>query len=158
MIVESEPAGLLMLRFKLYFNQHRPDPEDAWVLAYLQEHGLEPRREFTEEHEGVPYKILHFGQCYLGRHVEPLGQLYQRGIEYTLLAEHIGKLLAESHDTAVHAAVAPLDATTLASAATALAETLHAEARFGTTEDKTLQVVIDPPRVYETFLSWWRQQ
>ena len=66
MIVETEPSGLMMIRYKFYFNQHSPDPEDPWVLAYFQEHGLEPRRELHEEHEGIPYKVWHFGQCYLG--------------------------------------------------------------------------------------------
>src|SRR5262252_5870080 len=50
----------MMIRYKLYFNQQTPDPEDPWVLAYFQEHGLEPRRELQEEHEGVPYKVWHF--------------------------------------------------------------------------------------------------
>ena len=33
MIVETEPSGLMMIRYKFYFNQQSPDPEDAWVLA-----------------------------------------------------------------------------------------------------------------------------
>ena len=72
MIIETEPSGLMMIRYKFYFNQQSPDPEDPWVLAYFQEHGLEPRRELHEEHEGIPYKVFHFGQCYLGRHVTEL--------------------------------------------------------------------------------------
>ena len=69
MIIETEPSGLMMIRYKFYFNQQNADPEDPWVLAYFQEHSLEPRRELHEEHEGIPYKVFHFGQCYLGRHV-----------------------------------------------------------------------------------------
>jgi hypothetical protein len=56
MIIETEPSGLMMIRYKFYFNQQSPDPEDPWVQAYFQEHGLEPRRELHEEHEGSPYK------------------------------------------------------------------------------------------------------
>ena len=93
MIIETEPSGLMMIRYKFYFNQQNADPEDPWVLAYFQEHGLEPRRELHEEHEGIPYKVFHFGQCYLGRHVTELSTLYQRGIEHTVLAQHLIDLL-----------------------------------------------------------------
>ncbi len=74
MIIETEPAGLMMLRYKLYFNQQTPDPEAAWILDYFQEHDLHPRRELWEEHEGVTFRLLHFGQCYLGRHAQALGR------------------------------------------------------------------------------------
>jgi hypothetical protein len=138
MIVQTEPADLLMVRYKLYFNQHHPDPEDAWVRAYLQEHGLEPRRQLEETHDNVPYTVLHFGQCYLGRHVEALGQLYQRGIEHSALAQHIQELLTTPDGPA------PQEATAQPAMATELAAQLHATARFEVTAEGHLQVTIDP--------------
>ena len=131
MLMQAEPADLLMVRYKLYFNQHSPDPEDAWVLTYLQEHGLEPRRQLAETHEDVPYIVLHFGQCYLGRHIEAIGTLYRRGIEHTALAEHIQQVLSEAHETAPQAAAADL------------AAQLHAQARFEVTAEGNIQVSID---------------
>src|SRR5262245_34769109 len=109
MIVETEPNGLMMIRYKLYFNQQNTDPEDPWVLAYFQEHGLEPRRELYEEHEGIPYKVFHFGQCYLGRHVTALGALYQRGIEHTVLAQYLFDFLSHTEDVGLSEATAGLD-------------------------------------------------
>lgn len=149
MIVETEPAGLMMIRYKLYFNQQTPDPEDPWILAYLQEHGLEPRRELQEEHEGVQYKMFHFGQCYLGRHVEQLSELYKRGIEHTVLAQHLLECLERTDDAALHAATAALDATARHAMATTVAAQLYATAQFETTEDRNLRVVIEESVVRE---------
>jgi hypothetical protein len=135
MIIQAEPADMLMVRYKLYFNQHSPDPEDPWVLTYLQEHGLEPRRQLAETHEDVPYTVLHFGQCYLGRHIEAIGTLYRRGIEHSALAEHIQQVLSEVDITAAQAVAADL------------AAQLHAQARFDVTAEGNLQVSIDTATV-----------
>lgn len=143
MIVHAEPTDMLMVRYKLYFNQHSPDPEDAWVLTYLQEHGLEPRRQLKETHDDVPYMVLHFGQCYLGRHVVALGQLYQRGIEYTALAQHLQQLFSATDQPAVQAAIAILDATAQEAVAIELTAQLHDRARFEVTAEGNLQVYID---------------
>jgi hypothetical protein len=143
MIIQTEPADLLMVRYKLYFNQQHPDPEDPWVQTYLQEHGLEPRRQLKEEHDGMPYTVLHFGQCYLGRHIEAIGQLYQRGIEHTVLAQHLLQMLAEADDTAWRSTVAHLDAAGQGAVAAELAAQLHAAAHFEVTAEGNLQVRVD---------------
>ena len=147
MIIQTEPADLLMVRYKLYFNQHHPDPEDAWVRTYLQEHGLEPRRQFAETHDGVPYTVLHFGQCYLGRHTAALGQLYQRGIEHTALAEHIEQLLRATDDTVRQGVTVPVDAAAQPAVAAELAAQLHATAHFEVSAEGQLHVTIDTAAV-----------
>jgi hypothetical protein len=152
MIVETEPSGLMMMRYKFYFNQQSPDPEDPWILAYFQEHGLEPRRELQEEHEGIPYKVFHFGQCYLGRHVTELGALYQRGIEHTVLAKHLHEFLSHTQDADLREATAGLDAAAQQELALTVAARLHGTAQFETTEDRNLRVVIDESVVREAFL------
>jgi hypothetical protein len=153
MIVATEPSGLMMIRYKFYFNQQNPDPEDAWVLAYFQEHGLEPRRELHEEHEGIPYKVWHFGQCYLGRHVAELGALYQRGIEHTVLAQYLLEFLSHTQDATLLEATGGLDPAARQELATAVAARLHATTRFETTEDRNLRVVIDDGIVREALLT-----
>lgn len=153
MIVESEPNGLLMVRYKLYFNQQRPDPEDAWVVAYLTEHGLEPRRELYEEHEGVPYKVWHFGQCYLQHHVAELGALYKKGVEYSVLAHHIREALGSADEDAVRAAAEALDETAIYDVSMALAAQLHAQAHFEAGENERLAVRIASEQISEAFLA-----
>jgi hypothetical protein len=151
MIVETEPNGLTMVRFKLYFNQQRVDPEDPWVLDYLREHGLEPRRELAEEHEGIPYKVLHFGQCYLGRHVPPLRALYQRGIEYTVLAQHIGNCLPQAEDADMRAFAASSGDAEIAAVSATLAARLHEQAQFAETAEHTLGVAIAADAIRNEF-------
>jgi len=149
MIIETEPSGLMMIRYKFYFNQQTPDPEDPWVLAYLQEHGLEPRRELHEEHEGIPYKLFHFGQCYLGRHVEQLSELYKRGIEHTVLAQHLLGYLNHTDDAALQTATAGLDDAARKALTTTLAAQLHTTTQFEVTEDNNLRVVFEESVVRE---------
>lgn len=153
MIVESEPNGLLMVRYKLYFNQQRPDPEDAWVVAYLAEHGLEPRRELREEHEGIPYKVWHFGQCYLRHHVTELGELYKKGVEHSVLAHHIREVLGNVDADTVRAAADVLGERTMFDASMALAGQLHPHAHFEAGDDEQLAVRIEPEQVTAAFLS-----
>src|SRR5215470_2987994 len=153
MIVETEPSGLMMVRYKFYFNQQSPDPEDVWVLAYFQEHGLEPRRELREEYEGIPYKVFHFGQCYLGRHVAELSALYQRGIEHTVLAQHLLEFLSHTQDAGLREAMAELDAAAQKDLTTTVAARVHAAAQFETMEDRNLRVVIDDSVVREALLT-----
>ena len=152
-IVETEPNGFLMVRYKLYFNQQRPDPEDAWVVAYLEEHGLTPRRQLHEEHEGIPYQVWHFGQCYLGRHVAQLGELYQKGVEHSVLAQHIQGLLSEAADDTVRRTVTALETTTRDEVATQLAAQLYDAARFEAGDEHQVAVHIDATVVCQAFLA-----
>lgn len=153
MIIETEPAGLMMLRYKLYFNQHTPDPEDAWVLDYFQEYDLHPRRELWEEHDGATYRLLHFGQCYLGRHVQALGALYQRGIEHTVLAQHLLALINQSEDATLRAAMAALDEVARKALSVTVAAQLHAQTTFETTEDRNLRVMLDEAVAHAALLA-----
>ncbi len=153
MFVESEPNGLLMVRYKLYFNQQSPDPEDPWVLSYFEAHGLEPRRQLDEQHEGVPYKVLHFGQCYLGRHIHPLGELYQRGVEHSALVHHIRTLLDETDNADIREAKARLRDDALHAVSIELTAQLHETARFEVSENNELQVTIEATTVTDAFLT-----
>jgi hypothetical protein len=86
--------------------------------------------------------VLHFGQCYLGRHIEAIGTLYRRGIEHTALADHIQQVLGEADETAPQAA------------ATDLAARLHAQARFDVTAEGNMQVSIDTAAVTAAWQAW----
>ena len=153
MIIETEPSGLMMIRYKLYFNQHTPDPEDASIFAYFQAHDLEARRELHEEHEGTPYKVLHFGQCYLGQHVHELAELYKRGVEHTVLAQHLCQVLTQTGDLAIRTVTDGLEAAACQALANALATQLHATTAFETTEERNLRVILDEAVVREAVLA-----
>ena len=153
MIIESEPNGMLMVRYKFYFNQTFADPEDVWVLDYLQEHGLQPRRELQEEHDGVPYKLLHFGQCYLSRHVGAIGDLYKKGVEHSALANRLLGILNESPDATVQEALGGLDEMPRCEVLLQLAAELYEHADFEASDDQQqLAVAIDPDLVVRAFV------
>lgn len=151
MIIESEPNGLMMVRYKFYFNQHHPDPEDPWILAYLQENRLEPRRELQEEHDGLPYTVYHFGQCYLARHVGNIGDLYKKGVAHSALAQRILDILETSTDEAVRQATQRLDDQACYDRLARLAAQLYDEAQFDTGNNQQLAVAIETARVIEAF-------
>ena len=154
MLIQTEPTDLLMVRYKLYFNQHRPDPEDPWVFTYLQDHVLVPRRQLEERHDGVPYKVWHFGQCYLGRHIAEIGALYRRGIEHTVLAQHIQELLGATDDAALQGVRRTLHDDALQTMTGELAAQLHGMARFEPTDEHDLLVEIDTAAVLEALRAW----
>jgi hypothetical protein len=150
-IIESEPNGLMMVRYKFYFNQPHPDPEDPWILAYLQENRLQPRRELQEEHEGVTYTVYHFGQCYLAQHVGNIGDLYKKGVAHSALAQRILDILETSSDEGVHQVVDHLDDQACYNRLAGLAAQLYDEARFETGDQQQLAVYIDAERVLGAF-------
>ncbi len=153
MIIESEPNGMLMVRYKFYFNQLHADPEDPWILDYLETHGLEPRRVLQEEHEGVPYKLYHFGQCYLARHLRNLGELYQKGIKHSALAHHMLELLDTHTDETVQQAWDALDDMASFKLMLELAAALYDQTEFDASEDRQqLGVSIEPDVVVQAFL------
>lgn len=151
MIIESEPNGLMMVRYKFYFNQPHPDPEDPWILAYLQENRLVPRRELQEEHEGVPYTVYHFGQCYLAQHVANIGDLYKKGVAHSALAQRILEILETNPDEGVRQAVERLGDQACYDRLAGLAAQLYDEARFETGDNQQLAVWIDADRVVDAF-------
>ncbi len=153
MIIESEPNGMLMVRYKFYFNQIFADPEDAWVLDYLKEQRLEPRRELEEEHDGVPYKLLHFGQCYLARHVRAIGDLYKKGVEHSALANRLLDILNESPDLMVQEALGRLEELPRCKVLLRLAAQLYEQADFEASDNQQqLAVAIDPDVVVRAFV------
>ena len=152
MIIESEPNGMLMVRYKFYFNQAFADPEDQWVLDYIEEHHLEPRRVLHEEHEGVPFSLYHFGQCYLARHISEIGKLYQKGVKHSALANRIMSILEESSGPGVREALQTLEEIPRYKAVMELAMQLYEHADFETSDDQQqLAVAIDTDVVLAAF-------
>ncbi len=106
-----------------------------------------------EEHEGVPYKLYHFGQCYLARHLRPLGDLYKKGIEHSALAKHMLDLLDTHEDEVVQQAWDALDDMTSFQMMLDLAAALYDQAQFDAREDgQELAIAIDPEVVVHAFL------
>ena len=93
MYIKVEPAGFFMHTVKLIFDLDCPNPEDGPVREYLVEHQLEPRYRWDNELEGNRGEVLQFGGCYLGNHLQGIGQLQRNAVEVELLTAEISRHL-----------------------------------------------------------------
>ena len=59
-------------RVLLLFEGETPSDEDARVDEYLRSNNLEPKKQYTENRDGMDYRVYYFGQCYIGGHMEQL--------------------------------------------------------------------------------------
>ena len=80
MWAEVEPGDMLMMRYLLCFPTDAPNPEDGHIRTLLRDHNLHPKRRWRDERQGVRCEVLQFGQCYLGRAVNAIVALQQRGM------------------------------------------------------------------------------
>ena len=94
MFIKVEPAGFFMYTVQLIFDPGSPDSEDQEVRDYLADHELEPRYQYEIEEGGRPCEVLQFGGCYLGRHLQTVGQIQRHAVEVELLTAEVEGHLA----------------------------------------------------------------
>ena len=140
MLIKVEPAGFFMYTVQMIFDVENPDAEDGTVRDYLADNELEPRYQSTGQYEGRQCEVMQFGGCYLGRHLQSVGQIQRRAVEVELLTAEV-----ESHLTAL---AVDLPAETVA----ALAADFHQESAFQPNEAGELTAVLDREAVREAAL------
>ncbi len=140
MLIKVEPAGFFMYTVQMIFDVENPDAEDGTVRDYLADNELEPRYQSTGKYEGRQCEVMQFGGCYLGRHLQSVGQIQRRAVEVELLTAEV-----ESHLTAL---AVELPAETVA----ALAADFHQESAFQANEAGELTAVLDREAVKEAAL------
>ena len=102
MFIKVEPVDFSMYRVILIFDLESQDSEDQQVRDYLAEHDLEPRYQSTGELDDRKCEFLQFGGCYLGRHLESIGQIQRSAVEVELLTAEIEVHLNASTGEAFH--------------------------------------------------------
>jgi hypothetical protein len=150
--IKVEPAGFFMYTVELVFDPERPDSEDSEVRDYLAKHELEPRYQWTAELEGRQCEWMQFGGCYLGKHLQNIGQIQRRAVEVELLTVEI-----EDHLTALSTAEASLTSLSKEQrqdAVAALAQEFHQDSSFQTNENGELTAVLDGNQVREAARRW----
>ena len=146
MFIKVEPAGFFMYTVQFIFDPARPDAEDQEVRDYLTDHDLEPRYQYQIEHEGRPCDVLQFGGCYLGRHLQSVGQIQRHAVEVELLtAEVEGHLAALALPQLAEAGFGEGDKRQ-ETVATLVSE-LHQESAFQPDENGELAVALDREEV-----------
>ena len=146
MFIKVEPAGFFMYTVQLIFDPSSPDSEDQEVRDYLADHELEPRYQYQIEEGGRPCEVLQFGGCYLGRHLQNVGQIQRHAVEVELLtAEVEGHLaaLALPQLLAAESGDGELRRETVA----ALVSELHQESAFQPDDNGELMVSLDREEV-----------
>ena len=139
MFFNVEPADFFMYTVKLIFDLESPDSEDQEVRDYLDERELEPRYLSTADLDGHQCQIMQFGGCYLGRHLDHLGQIQRRAVEVEVLTEEIQSHLASEGEGSKQTIEEALMA--------ALMEEFHDDSAFQTGDNGELVAVLDKETV-----------
>jgi len=85
MRISVEPKEFFLYTVFLAFNRQHPNGQYEHVRAYLAEHELEPNGRGIETVEGQEYDVMHYGGCYLGRHLKVIGDMQRREVEQELV-------------------------------------------------------------------------
>ena len=149
MFIKVEPAGFFMYTVQLAFDAENPDSEDQEVRDYLAEHGLEPRYQWTSEFEGRQCEWLQFGGCYLGNHLNGIGQIQRRAVEVELLTAEIQRQL----DSAALGETS-LDGERRQAAVAALVQDFHQDSSFQVNDNGELTAALDDSEVRKAARRW----
>ena len=95
MFIKVEPAGFFMHTVKLIFDLDNPDAEDIEVRDYLAKHQLEPRYRWDDKLDDDKAEVIQFGGCYLGNHLQDIGQIQRKAVEVELLIEALTPYVEE---------------------------------------------------------------
>jgi hypothetical protein len=153
MFIKLEPAGFFMYTVQMVFDPERPDSEDSKVRDYLSKHELEPRYHWTAEFQGRQCEWMQFGGCYLGKHLQNIGQIQRQAVEAELLTAEIG-----GHLSSLSVEELPLTREQRQAAIATLAQEFHQESSFQTNESGELTAVLDGNQVREAAWRWLSQQ
>jgi len=63
MFIKVEPKDWMMYSVYLYFSDERQDAEDDAIKKYLSDHGLEPKKQFSERVDETDFDVMYFGGC-----------------------------------------------------------------------------------------------
>ena len=80
---------------KLIFDLDNPDSEDVEVRDYLAKHELEPRYRWDDKLDDDKAEVIQFGGCYLGNHLQDIGQIQRKAVEVELLIEALTPYVEE---------------------------------------------------------------
>ena len=142
MFIKVEPAGFFMYTVQLIFDPASPDSEDQEVRDYLTDHELEPRYQYQIEQDGRPCDVLQFGGCYLGRHLQTVGQIQRHAVEVELVTAEVEAHLAALALPQLEAAESE-DGAKRRETVDALVSELHNESAFQPDENGELAVALD---------------
>ena len=133
-----------MYSVQLIYDLEKPDSEDQQVRDYLVENELEPKYQSTGEYEGSNCELMQFGGCYLGKHLQKIGEIQRRAVETEILTEEIQKHISSAFSNGLSAEVDPRQ-----EVVPQLVQEFHQDSIFQTNENGELAVSLDEKEVLE---------
>ena len=152
MRIRVEPKEFFMYSVFLAFNPELPDPEDEAVKSYLQEQELIPKMEGKDTVDGQEYDVMYFGGCYLGRHLEVVGDMQRTAVEKEMLATEIERLLRTPTSPAICRTAEKTAELQWKALIADLAKEFHQESSFGADEEGYLKVTLEQDAIEKKFL------
>ena len=145
MFIQVEPAGFFMYTVRLIFDLENLNSEDQEVRDYLVEHELEPKYQWNAEMDGSQCELMQFGGCYLGRHLDSVGQIQRRVVELELLTAEVETHLKELAPEETPVALGKHEDTVAA-----LVDEFNVESSFQANEQGELTAILDGNQVRES--------
>ena len=144
MFIQVEPADFFMYTVRLIFDLEHENTEDPLVRDYLLEHELEPKYQWTAELEDSQCEFMQFGGCYLGRHLDKIGQIQRQSVEQELLTGEV-----EAHLESLRPEESPIGDTQRQATIAALVETFNQESSFEVNDRGELTATLEGDAVRE---------
>ncbi len=147
MEIKVEPKEFFMYSVKLIYDLESPNSEDPLVREYLVENELEPKYQGTGDYEGRQCEMMYFGGCYLGKHLQRIGEIQRNAVEQELLTEEIERRLASAASSPL-----PINGAQHREAVARLVLEFHESSEFQTNELGELCVSLDENDVVQAAL------
>lgn len=151
MIVKVELKDWNMFSVSMLFNKEHPDSEDQAVGDYLADHRLVPKRETQARLEGVDWRVMSFGGCYLGRHLNYISEIQRQAVEREALAVEVADVLQDRSNDDVRREFLSLGDPQVQAALTSLVDELHPQASFEADAEGLCKATIDAAAVRSAF-------
>ena len=153
MRIRVEPKEFFMYSVFLAFNPDQPDAEDKAVKAYLAEHELEPKVQGKDTLDDKEFDVMYFGGCYLGKHLNVIGDMQRKAVEREMLALEIERILKEeTTDPAIRMVAENTPEPELKQVIAGLVQEFHHESSFAPDGEEYLKVTLEPALIQQKFM------
>jgi hypothetical protein len=130
-----------------------PDPEDEAIKAYLDAHELIPKAQGSDTFDDQEFDVLYFGGCYLGKHLDVIGDMQRQAVEHQLLTVAIERILQDTTAPETRRVAEKTPEPQMQALIATLVQEFHQDASFGANEAGYLKVTLEPAVIEQRFLA-----
>jgi hypothetical protein len=152
MRIKIEPKEFFMYAVFLAFSKEQPDPEDEAIKAYLDAHELIPKAQGTDTFADQEFDVMYFGGCYLGKHLEVIGDMQRQAIVRERLTVEIERILQETTAPETRRVGDQTPVPQMQALIANLVQEFHQDTSFGANEAGYLKVTLEPAVIEQRFL------